>query len=138
LYFIGEGTESLNNLPKVTEPVRDKTKIHTLISDPDPDIHWELIAHTNLLSVPSAIFLVALSQVFTEQLFKYRRLLELLLPPPAAESTPLYIMESLWHGLQSFPYSVISNLDLRVVRRSLWSCYSEENRNGPYGETVGF
>lgn len=51
--------------------------------------------------------------------FKFRSLQELLLPPPSAGSTPVNITEILWHGLQSFPHSVTSNLDLRAVKTIL-------------------
>lgn len=48
--------------------------------------------------------------------FKFRSRLECLLPSLAAEIRPVYISESLWHGLQSFPHSATSNLDLKAVK----------------------
>jgi hypothetical protein len=60
-------TERLS--PKVTESIMDKSRIQTLIPDPDPGTLWELIAHANLLSLWPAIFPVALSHIFATELF---------------------------------------------------------------------
>lgn len=106
------GPERINKLPKVTESVFKLRQC-----DPELGTLWELIAPADLLSVLSAIFPAVPN--LCGRAFKFRSLQELLLPPPAAGSTPVNITEIPWHGLQSFPHSATSNLDLRAVKTIL-------------------